>query len=192
MITVNDITPPSITCPASVTVSCASEVPAPNINLVLASDNCSGAVTKTFVSDVISAQTCVNRHTITRTYRATDVCGNSATCTQIIIVNDQTKPTITCPADVQFSCAGQVPPVNLNLVGASDNCSGAVTKSLVSEVVSNLKCDNNYDPDSYLPCYGGMRVGNFAECSQKSELPLTMFLRHLLQHLQVSLLNVQT
>ena len=165
MITVNDITPPSITCPASVTVSCASEVPAPNINLVLASDNCSGAVTKTFVSDVISAQTCVNRYTITRTYRATDVCGNSATCTQIIIVNDQTKPTITCPADVQFSCAGQVPPVNLNLVGASDNCSGAVTKSLVSEVVSNLKCDNNYILTRTYRATDA--CGNFAECSQK-------------------------
>src|SRR6185503_2198029 len=57
------------------------------------------------VSDDISNQTCPNRYTLTRTYKATDVCGNVKTCAQIITVADETPPEITCP-----------PPV------ASDNC----------------------------------------------------------------------
>ncbi|HQW12719.1 MAG TPA: hypothetical protein PLP06_11275, partial [Saprospiraceae bacterium] len=48
-ITVNDNTPPTITCPVAVTVTCVGNVPAPNINDVTASDNCTGTVTKSFV-----------------------------------------------------------------------------------------------------------------------------------------------
>ena len=107
-VTVKDITPPSITCPAPVTVQCASAVPAANIASVTATDNCS--VTVSFVSDVISNQTAPNKYTITRTYRATDPSGNSTTCTQIITVNDNTAPVIVCPSNQTIfatSAAGQ-------------------------------------------------------------------------------------
>src|SRR5262249_25234084 len=40
----------------------------------------------TWVGDNISNQTAPNRYTITRTYQATDVCGNSSTCAQTITV----------------------------------------------------------------------------------------------------------
>jgi len=82
------MTPPTITCPAPVTVQCAADVPAVNIALVTATDNCAGTVAVTHVGDV-SAGTCPE--VITRTYRAVDVCGNSATCTQIITVRDDTR-----------------------------------------------------------------------------------------------------
>ena len=39
-ITVNDSIAPAITCPANVTVACVTDVPAPDIALVIASDNC--------------------------------------------------------------------------------------------------------------------------------------------------------
>ena len=94
-VTINDTQNPTLTCPAPVTVSCASAVPTPDINDVTGvSDNCAGTVTITWQGDAISNQTCANRYTITRTYRATDVCGNFAECTQIITVNDQTAPVI--------------------------------------------------------------------------------------------------
>ncbi|MEO6039529.1 MAG: hypothetical protein ABIQ93_14035, partial [Saprospiraceae bacterium] len=89
--TVVDNTAPVLTCPGPVTVQCAGDVPAPNTALVTAvSDNCAGMVTVTFVGDVTTPGSCANRFTVTRTYRATDVCGNSATCTQVITVFDNT------------------------------------------------------------------------------------------------------
>ncbi|MFN8289301.1 MAG: PKD-like domain-containing protein [Chitinophagaceae bacterium] len=166
IITVNDVTPPTITCPAPVTVSCASAVPAVNTGAVTASDNCGGVVTITHISDVISGQTCANRYTLTRTYRATDVCGNFAECTQIITVNDVTPPTITCPAPVTVSCASAVPAVNTGAVTASDNCGGVVTITHISDVISAQTCANRY---TITRTYRATDVcGNFAQCARSS------------------------
>jgi hypothetical protein len=164
-ITVNDVTPPTLTCPAPVTVSCASAVPAPNIASVTGvSDNCAGVVTVTHVSDVISAQTCANRYTITRTYRATDVCGNFTQCTQIITVNDQTPPVITCPAPVTVSCASAVPAANISAVTATDNCGGTITITHVGDVISAQTCANRY---TITRTYRATDVcGNTATCTQ--------------------------
>jgi len=164
IIVVFDNTPPTITCPAPITVSCASNVPAPSTGSVTASDNCAGAVTITHVGDAISNQTCVNRFTLTRTYRATDVCGNSATCTQIITVFDNTPPTITCPAPVTVSCASQVPPVNTGSVVTSDNCGGTVTVTHVGDVVTNQTCVNRF---TLTRTYRATDAcGNSATCAQ--------------------------
>src|SRR5258706_12070940 len=96
IITVFDNTAPPITCPQNTTVACSNQVPAPNGPTAGATDNCGGVSTVTFVSDVISGMTCTNRFTVTRTYRATDECGNSATCNQTITVFDNIAPAITC------------------------------------------------------------------------------------------------
>src|SRR5213075_1052475 len=119
--------PPSITCPANLTVSCASAVPAANVTLVTSTDNCGGAVTVTVAADVITNLVCVNKYLITRVYIATDLCGNTATCAQLITVNDITPPSITCPANLTVSCASAVPAANVALVTSTDNCGGAVT-----------------------------------------------------------------
>src|SRR5206468_929209 len=108
-ITVNDNLPPTISCPAAVTVACASAVPAPDTASVTASDNCGGTPVISFVGDSMSASNCVNQFTLTRTYRATDACGNSRTCTQTITVNDNLPPAISCPAAVTVACASAVP-----------------------------------------------------------------------------------
>jgi len=77
---------------------CASQVPAPNTNGVITSDSCAGTVTVTWQGDTISSSNCLGQFTISRTYRAIDQCGNSATCTQTITVNDTNPPSITCRA----------------------------------------------------------------------------------------------
>lgn len=126
-VTVNDTQNPVITCPAPVTVSCAGAVPAPDVAGVTATDNCSGVIV-THISDIISNQTCANRYTITRTYRATDAAGNTADCTQTITVNDQTAPVISCPANIITSTPiGSCNAVANFVVNATDNCGGAVT-----------------------------------------------------------------
>ncbi|HUK81749.1 MAG TPA: HYR domain-containing protein, partial [Verrucomicrobiae bacterium] len=123
-VTVKDTEPPSIICPTNLTVSCAAEVPAPNINAVSAVDSCSAA-TVSFGGDVISAQSCPNRYTVTRTYRATDGNGNTNTCQQIITVDDETPPTFTsCPTDMVASAdLGLCSKSNVTwTVSASDIC----------------------------------------------------------------------
>ena len=51
-------------------------------------------------SDVSDNNKCPE--TITRTWTATDNCGNSSTCDQIITIHDITNPTIVCPANESF------------------------------------------------------------------------------------------
>lgn len=142
VVLVNDTTPPTIICPGPITVQCASQVPPPNTALVTASDNC-GTPTVTFVGDVVSNQTCANRFTITRTYKATDACGNFALCTQLITVNDTTAPVLSgCPSPTaSFQCLSQVPPPPN--VTATDNCNGTVPVTF-NETQSNpgSSCNN--------------------------------------------------
>src|SRR5262249_31323809 len=111
IVTVDDETGPVIAAfPADKTVSCVGEGPAADNSLGNATDGCGGAVTITHDADVISSQTCANRYVITRTYHATDVCGNTTSKSQKITVDDETAPTITgFPANTTVSCASGVP-----------------------------------------------------------------------------------
>lgn len=123
-----DQTAPVITSiPANVTVSCSAAVPAPNVGAVVATDNCTGALTITS-NDVTTPGSCANRFTVARTYTVTDVCGNSSSQVQTIIINDQTGPVINCPNNITVSTpvGACTAIVNFN-VTATDNCIGNVT-----------------------------------------------------------------
>ncbi|MCC6462976.1 MAG: HYR domain-containing protein [Saprospiraceae bacterium] len=137
-----DITPPNITCPGPVTVSCLGNFPAANTNLVTATDNCSPVV-KTHVGDTPPYNvTCINRFKVDRTYRASDAVGNSATCSQIITVFDNTLPTFTAvPANVTVQCSA-VPAVGN--ASATDNCGGGVTVAYNGQTVTNIICTDTY------------------------------------------------
>ena len=145
IITVNDTIAPDISAPPSVTVQCDSAVPAHATDLPsfmtqggTASDNC-GAPTVTFVGDV-SSGSCPR--TITRTYRATDGCGNTTDASQTITVRDNTAPLISCPPSVTVQCDSDVPGPATDLAGllaqlgsATDNC-GTPTVTFVGDVAS--------------------------------------------------------
>jgi hypothetical protein len=86
-ITVNDTTPPAITCPPNVTVQ-TPPAPATDSASFIAqggtiSENCSGHVT-------VSSTDSPGNQSITRTYRVTDLCGNSSTCSQLIVLQSIT------------------------------------------------------------------------------------------------------
>jgi SprB repeat len=68
--------------------------------------------------------TCPYNRTITRTWRATDACGNTATHTQTITIQDVTPPTVTCqPLTVSLSNAGTVSITQTNITfTATDGC----------------------------------------------------------------------
>ena len=152
IITVNDQTPPSISCPGPVEVSCASLIPAAATDYTTfvgqggtASDNCTGAVTITHVIDEVTNQSCTNRYTLTRTYRATDLCGNSTDCKQVITINDQTAPTFTPPANVNISCdASTDPDFTGRPVITSDNCGATNNTATYTDVITQGSCANNY------------------------------------------------
>ncbi len=144
IITVLDAIAPVLTCIPDVTVSCESDVPAANPGGIGATDNCGATVTVTVLPDAISNVLCDNQYTITRVYTATDECGNAGTCAQIITVNNAASPTITCPADLSFTCTTEVPASDISQITGADGCGDAVTISVGADVVSNFICANNY------------------------------------------------
>ncbi len=128
-LTVQDTTAPVFTTlpPTNITLSC-SELPAAPV--MTATDNCSGnnvVVTYKFVKQPMSG-ICAYNYRLTRTWTATDECGNTATATQVITVMDTTKPTFSmaAPADTTVMCDNLPAPVSIS---ATDNCTphGGVT-----------------------------------------------------------------
>ena len=141
MIRVVDNTPPSIICPTSVTVQCASEVPDVSIGKVRTSDNCDGIVTVNWEGDEISDHTCENSFKIARTFKAIDAANNIATCTQTITVHDNTAPVIICTENIQVNNASNQCGADVTFSAtATDNCSGTVsiTYSTVSGSFFNV------------------------------------------------------
>ncbi|MCH7785834.1 MAG: hypothetical protein IIB06_10540, partial [Bacteroidetes bacterium] len=118
-ITVNDTIPPVFDPPpADTSYQCIGDVPQPGS--LGWTDNCdgTGSVTATDSSD---GQTCPE--TITRTWSYTDVCGNPASVSQTITVNDTIPPVFDPPpADTSYQCIGDVP--QPGSLGWTDNCDG--------------------------------------------------------------------
>jgi hypothetical protein len=160
VVTVIDTTDPSVTCSGEIRVQCLNDVPEPDVHSVSASDNCDADVEIAWVDDVSDGNTCPE--TITRTYRATDDCGNSDTCTQSIIVNDTTVPSISCPNEIRIECAGDVPEPDPGSVSASDNCDRSVDVVWVDDV-----SDGNTYPETITRTYRATDdCGNSATCGQ--------------------------
>src|SRR6185436_10885662 len=115
IITVLDTIPPVITCPPNFSVQCLSAVPpcAGSLAAFLAlggtaSDNCDTNLTYTCTDGPLIGGICGG--TIFRTHTVTDDCTNSASCVQIITVNDTIPPVIMCPPNFSVQCLSGVPP----------------------------------------------------------------------------------
>ncbi len=76
--------PVFVTVPGPITIECNQPLP-PLVNPT-ASDACGGYVHITFLGNVPTGSGCANSYMITRTWRAQDLCGNTATVTQVITV----------------------------------------------------------------------------------------------------------
>jgi len=61
---------------------------------VTATDDCDGSVTVSF-SESRTDGACPNSYTLTRTWTATDACGNISTTTQTLTVQDTTAPVLS-------------------------------------------------------------------------------------------------
>jgi hypothetical protein len=138
LITVTD-QPPTVTCPADMTVQCTGAIPAgsecmadvidkaftfdpESTGFPTPSDDCdpSPAV---FFSDSSAAGTC---RQIERTWTVTDDCGQSSTCVQMITIEDTVAPVITCPADITLQVGDSTAPSNTGSASATDNCDSSL------------------------------------------------------------------
>ena len=137
-IIIQDITAPTASAPAAITVSCIDDVPVADISIITdADDNCSVPVVS-FISESSDTQSCPE--TITRIYRVTDACGNSIDVSQNIVVLDDILPTASNPAPILVSCITEVPVPDTNVVtDASDNC-GTPVVTFISESSDNQSC----------------------------------------------------
>jgi hypothetical protein len=123
IITYKDDTKPTITCPANAVLDCSA--PNPSTGVATATDACDGSVDLTS-SDATIAANCTGKAGISRTWTATDDCGNTSACVQIITYKDDTKPTITCPANAILVCTAPNPPVGTGTATAIDLCNNMV------------------------------------------------------------------
>lgn len=122
-ITVLDLEPPHVVCPAPITISCEESLDPSNTGSPSASDNCSiGGMAN---SDVRVNGNCPNQFTINRTWNVMDIHGNGATCLQTISVQDKKPPVITCPANITVTCDTSIP--KTGMATATDNCDASVS-----------------------------------------------------------------
>src|SRR5207244_10957488 len=133
-IAVQDTNPPSITCPAGVTLNCPADTRTNVTGVATATDTCSSL--EITYSDA-SNSGCGGTYTILRTWRATDACTNSASCVQTITVQDPNAPNITCPASVALNCPADTRTNVTGVATAIDTCSSL---SISYSDVTNSGC----------------------------------------------------
>jgi gliding motility-associated-like protein len=110
-------------------------------------DNCDGTGNVTGTDAPLNGTTCGG--TITRTWTYTDLCGNVATATQIITIDDNIAPTGTAPANIVVYCPSDVPAPNINLVtNVNDNC-GVPIVTFVSDISDNNFCNGEIITRTY-------------------------------------------
>ncbi|MFN3753888.1 MAG: hypothetical protein ACK4R1_07515, partial [Flavobacterium sp.] len=137
-ISINDTTAPVIAAlPATSTISCPAT---PEFATATATDNCGTVASLTF-NDVTTNGACAGSYSVTRTWTATDACGNASTASQTINVTDTTAPviaalpatsTINCPATPEFAQAT-----------ATDACGSGATLTF-NDVTTNGACAGSY------------------------------------------------
>ena len=160
-----DTTPPVISgLPGPGTVECPAS---PSFTTPTATDACDPNPFLTF-TDATVPGSCPQNRDITRTWTATDHCGNSAQKTQFVRVVDSTAPVVTCPGNMTVGechnvvtfqasgndvCAGPVPvtctppsgstfPVGTTPVTctAQDPCGNRGSCSFTVTVIANPVC----------------------------------------------------
>ncbi|UCC79135.1 MAG: T9SS type A sorting domain-containing protein, partial [Candidatus Zixiibacteriota bacterium] len=121
IITIQDVTPPSLTCPPDTTFDCVMG----DAGTPIVWDNCDPNPVVNYSDSTVNASCPL---VIARTWTATDSCDNVSSCVQIITVQDVDPPLITCADDVTIGCNDTVeftPPE------ATDNCDPNPTITMV-------------------------------------------------------------
>ncbi len=130
-----DTTPPVLQNlpPSEVFIECGED--APDV-FIFAQDNCSGLVP---VSLAATTEVFECGFLFTRTWIATDACGNESSFTQTVIAEDNTAPVLVgTPEDLIISCSDNLPPVPA--VSAEDVCGGNLPVDFQEEFIGVSLC----------------------------------------------------
>jgi len=146
-ITSIDTTRPVILCPTNVTINCDASITPSTTGVPTASDLCTDFVSNVTFSDTRSDGNCTSNYALTRTWTATDSCGNVASCQQTIQVQDTTRPLARCRdivvAPTQGSTYAILEGIQLN-DGSSDNCSSNLLYTLDQDSLNCTNSDTTY------------------------------------------------
>jgi len=104
---------------SSLTLECGTEAPLPDMDVT---DACSGVDTVVYEETEVDLEC---GYELTRTWTATDLCGNVSVAQQTILFEDTTNPYfLQFPESVTISCGDPMPP--LEIPQAYDACLGEV------------------------------------------------------------------
>ncbi|MEZ5031033.1 MAG: DUF5011 domain-containing protein [Saprospiraceae bacterium] len=143
-INIIDDTPPVITCPANVTVECSDDLSSTSQGMASATDNCDDPMLITIdEDDAVATGLCDGQSVISRTWTATDVCGNSSSCVQTITTVDTTVPDLTCPSNTVAECSDDLTPAGQGLPLVTDNCDMNPMSSH-ADAITPGGCDDEY------------------------------------------------
>jgi hypothetical protein len=138
---VDEVAPVFVNVPSDHAFDCSQEV---TVDGVEATDNCDSDVAVTY-EDVITPGACPSSYSITRTWTATDNCGNAAVATQTITVSDQTAPVFTSvPEGGAYECSLGMPG---DMPTAEDNCSDFTISFSDVSVPGTMADPNDTDED---------------------------------------------
>jgi hypothetical protein len=118
---VDIVAPKIVHCPGDVTVICGESTSPAETGESVATDNSCVAPKITFV-DAVGPGVRPQELAITRTWTATDDCGNAASEIQVITVVDTKAPELTAPADATVGCDQPTDPASIGMATALDGC----------------------------------------------------------------------
>ncbi len=170
-------TPPEITCPPGGTYDIGQLVdlsisatddgePDPPAWLTMTAENVPGFLSFTDYgggsASLIGTPDCVDPGQYTIRFIAHD-SELADTCEIVITINeDNEKPMITCPGDVQIDCTASTDPTNTGTATASDNCDPSPTVTFSDDVAGG--CLHDYVITRTWRATDAS--GNFDECMQ--------------------------
>lgn len=147
VIMIQDELGPDFNPPGPVTLTCNDDTKNLNLtgNITGLMDNCTptASITVNF-TDNITGGDCPHNYTITRTWRATDRCGNVTVRQQTITIDDNQGPAFTVPANITVDCTDAN---NLSVTGqptaVSDACDNDPDVTF-ADVLTPGSCPNSY------------------------------------------------
>jgi gliding motility-associated-like protein len=147
LVSIRDDLAPTFTAPPNLILTCTEDPLDLNVtgNISNVSDNCSPLeeIEITHLDEIIPGG-CEFNYTITRVWRARDLCGNVTGKIQTITVIDNEAPTFDVPGDIVVDCSESG---DMNITGLAtnlaDNCT-ADLEATFSDVVIAGACINSY------------------------------------------------
>jgi len=132
------VAPVFVLCPAdTLDAGCNPDsIPLPGPDVLLAEDNC-GEPALSFTDSLLTDSTACTQ-LIERTYLATDSCGNTASCSQVIVLCDQCDQEVCPPVLVDLGCNPDSIPGPLTQL-SNDTVSYPVTG--FTETIDTVGCE---------------------------------------------------